>query len=670
MRAILDAAGPDFEFRIRDFDHHQFYVLSCCIILNDFYGTALDFSRPLFLDIPAANGVTRHYRILYNAKDLEIIPTEKALKLQPDEISELLSNYYDIELWKSKFPPDCYILKGFALITLVDVTVENAISIFKEKLLTLHAADFKDSVQSIFRSIFRHPDIEVGFSVVEEAEQRLSTAGLGYSMQSFLLHNNAAEDIRNVLCKPSYHTVMEQKQYFAIADAAGFITKYPESQLVPVLKQHGLGSLILAPVVKNNHIFGVLELTAKNPNELNSINANKLDVIMPFLTDTIERMIAQFTNRIQAVIQTNYTSLHTSVYWKFRQATTQALRVSGLNDPVNLPEIVFDGVYPLYGQVDIKGSSEARNESTRQDLGTQLTMLIKLVTPLTLVSKAGTDFGAVLLQLEKFMQEFAFPVNAGTEQYVMHYLDNFVHGPLDQYDAHVEPDKVVDYFRQTIKTSGSFHHHRRLYDKTVEQINDILAEVLDQQQKSAQEIIPHYFERFKTDGVDFSIYAGPSINPTKNFTPAKLNRLRLWQLRTLCAMEKVHSTEKMNLPYPLEVSTLVLIYSVPLSIRFRMDEKRFDVDGSYNARFEIIKKRIDKAYIKGTLKRLTEPGVLALVYSDPQEAQEYRNYLVQLNKEGYLEPDVEDAPLDDLQGVTGLRALRVRFLRNDQSTGG
>ncbi len=29
-----------------------------------------------------------------------------------------------------------------------------------------------------------------------------------------------------------------------------------------------------------------------------------------------------------------------------------------------------------------------------------------------------------------------------------------------------------------------------------------------------------------------------------------------------------------------------------------MDEKRFDVDGAYNARYEIVKKRIDKAYVK------------------------------------------------------------------------
>ncbi len=44
---------------------------------------------------------------------------------------------------------------------------------------------------------------------------------------------------------------------------------------------------------------------------------------------------------------------------------------------------------------------------------------------------------------------------------------------------------------------------------------------------------------------------------------------------------------------------MLLVHSNPLAIRFRIDEKRFDVDGAYNARYEIIKKRVDKANIKG-----------------------------------------------------------------------
>ncbi len=39
---------------------------------------------------------------------------------------------------------------------------------------------------------------------------------------------------------------------------------------------------------------------------------------------------------------------------------------------VGFGKIAFEDIYPLYGQIDIKGSSEARNFATKQDLTLQL----------------------------------------------------------------------------------------------------------------------------------------------------------------------------------------------------------------------------------------------------------------------------------------------------------
>src|SRR2546428_9519268 len=82
-----------------------------------------------------------------------------------------------------------------------------------------------------------------------------------------------------------------------------------------------------------------------------------------------------------------------------------------------------------------------------------------------------------------------------------------------------------------------------------------------------------------------------------------------------------------QLPVPLEATHLVLVQHAPMSIRFRFDEKRFDVDGAYDIRYEIVKKRIDKALIKGTTERVTQPGKLAIVYGQAGEAAEYRGHL-------------------------------------------
>jgi hypothetical protein len=53
-------------------------------------------------------------------------------------------------------------------------------------------------------------------------------------------------------------------------------------------------------------------------------------------------------------------------------------------------------------------------------------------------------------------------------------------------------------------------------------------------------IFPHYFERFKTDGVEHNLYIGASISSSKPFDLIYLNNLRLWQFQTLCKMELEH----------------------------------------------------------------------------------------------------------------------------------
>ena len=102
-----------------------------------------------------------------------------------------------------------------------------------------------------------------------------------------------------------------------------------------------------------------------------------------------------------------------------------------------------------------------------------------------------------------------------------------------------------------------------------------------------------------------------------------------------------------------------MVQDTPLSIRFRPDERRFDVDGAYDIRHEIIKKRVDKAMIKGRSERLTQPGKIAIVYSQRQEAHEYLEYIDYLQTTGYLKDEIERLELQELQGVSGLKALRV-----------
>src|SRR6185436_12165732 len=119
-----------------------------------------------------------------------------------------------------------------------------------------------------------------------------------------------------------------------------------------------------------------------------------------------------------------------------------------------------------------------------------------------------------------------------------------------------------------------------------------------------------------------------------------LKNLRLWQLMVSCGIALRAEQVKERLPMPLETTHLVLVQHAPLAIRFRFDEKRFDVDGAYDIRYEIVKKRIDKALIKGTNERITQPGKIAIIYSQGSEAIEYRGYIEYLQSLGYLHREI------------------------------
>ncbi|PJJ83316.1 GAF domain-containing protein [Mucilaginibacter auburnensis] len=654
---ILNDAGPDFSINIRDFTEHQYYVLSCCIILSEFYNVHFDFSRPLFYDIPTKDGIVKHYRILYNGDFLEILPTKEAPEITPEQISELIDNYDDLALWKKTFPVDHWTIKGFVIMNLVDVTTESALSTLKEDLLSKQPPQVvKESLQNAFRSIFRLPDIRIGFSRFDMDEGYFNNKAVGLKFDSYIL--GCEMDAR--LSGEPYQCIMHDQTYFAGSDVEKMLLEYPDSKLLKHLHDQGVQSFILAPVIKNDTLLGVLELVSPQKNVLNSVTANKLDIIMPFLVDTIDRKVQEMQNHVQALIQEHYTTLHPSVYWKFKREATNYITETNAGLDYNFKEITFKDVYPLYGQVDIGESSITRNRSVQIDIGNQLKALIAI---LDAAKRPGKDLAIeeLLFDLRTFYDELNTGLRADTEQQIQHYIETRVYTVLRSLPA---KDEVATYFEQADAHTGAFHQQRRNYEKTLSLINQKLINVIDARQAEIQQYFPHYFERFKTDGIEHNMYMGANIAPKLNFKPQDLKRLRLWQLRVIAEMEIEQFELKSILPYQLGVTSLILVFSTPIAIRFRMDEKHFDVDGAYNIRYEVIKKRIDKANIKGTTQRITQQGKITIVYAKAEEEREYKKYIKILQAEGILDKTVEKLEVEDLQGVSGLKALRVGVLHN------
>ena len=668
---IIKAAGTDFEPELRNFDENTMYIMGCSIILNTYYGYNIDFRRPFYYDIPDAKGILRHYRLLYNGDYISIEKGPNAIDITQEDLAELLDNFENIDLWKEKFPPRSWTFKGFVLANLYNATTDVSISEFKTSLIKYdkNIEGFGEGFEDIFRTLFNCQDLKVGYSSYNEEDKKLERAPLN-GINSFVLAQNLISSCNSALCPGSYHTIFTEKKFFAISDVHKYHHMDPSESFYTTLLDQNISSAIFAPITKGNSFLGLLEIVSSTKHALNSVNANKLLDIMPYLEDTVLHSKEETENALELIIQHECTSVHPSVYWKFRQEAKRILQAQqDENNEVSFKDIMFKDVYPLFGQIDIKGSSQARNNAVQKDLLLQLEMAKEIINRVLEYQKLPV-YEELLYRIEKYQSIVEGHLDVDSEQIVLNFFNTDVR-PLFDHLLKTSTDAIknliTDYRSQLDQGMGLIYKYRKDFDQSVLAINKKMAAVLDKKQKEAQAMYPHFYERFKTDGVEHNMYIGESITREESFDKIYLYNLRLWQMQVMCEMENAHYKLSRKLKHPLDVASMILVFNSSLSVRFRMDEKRFDVDGTYNARYEVVKKRVDKAHIKGTKRRITQAGKIAIVYSHKEDEREYMGYVQFLQAKNYLGSTIEIVELEDLQGVTGLKAILVEVLYKSKS---
>jgi hypothetical protein len=657
---IIENAGDDYVLSIRDFEENSMYILSCTFVIAYYYNYNLDFKRPFFYDIPNIHtGETKHYRAVYNGDFFKIIKTKNAPEITQEQILSLLDNFGNIEKWKELFPPESYILKGFGLTTLFDVTQDQMLSNLKENLLKI-GPDSIHKVRQNLATIYNIPDIHFGFTLFDPATKRMRSIEKN-NVTSLILSDSEKTCCSDYFCSGLSETLIHKHEIVAISNIEEYGKATNNNSFYKSLKSKNIQSIILVPLATDNKLYGIMELGSEKKHELNSINANKLKDIVPMFKIASQRAREEHDNKLESIIQENYTSIHPSVKWRFLEAAETHLNlIENGNTSTDLEEIVFENVFPLYGQSDIKGSSTARNIAIQQDLSIQLNAVIKIIDQ-AFDTESLPIYKELIYRTQNHISEIESGLKTGDEQSITNFLTLEVAPILDHFSS-INSDlkqKVSTYKEMINPELKIVYQKRKEYEEYVTVLNNKLASYIDEQQEEAQKMFPHYFERYKTDGVDFNMYIGQSLVEDKKFDNLYLQNLRLWQLKLICELEQIVHELKINSQYSLDIASLILVHSNPLAIKFRMDEKQFDVDGAYNIRYEIIKKRIDKAHIKNTTERITQPDKIAIIYSQDSDKKEYLRYIHYLQSKDFLLNEIEDVELEDLQGISGLRALRI-----------
>ncbi len=570
---------------------------------------------------------------------------------------------FDVEALKSKLPLSNFQFEGMLILRVRDVTEREVLNIIRERLLDIHT--FSDS--AIFRQL------------QEQIQNLLDVPGVQTGLMPFFRLNNhlvfsELHTTSNLVLKKQATTQQETQQAYQYITSTfknsgdtlvlsdineDAILQHP---FAGVLFQYGWRSAIILPLFANNreHLLGVLLIVTDTPGALNRNHVRKIWPAMPLFKLALEKSQENLDHQVDRVIKEQFTAVQDAVEWRFTEAAMTYLTRKNKGERAKIEPIVFNNVYPLYGAIDIRNSSVERSNAIQLDLLKQLNLANDIIQQ----AKAISSFPLLeecTFKIQKYIHAITNILFADEEIAIFNFLKIEVVN-LFKHLSTIMPslEKGINVYFEAINSPVEMvYDHRKEYEETITTINNEVAWFIDEEQKAAQKIFPHYFERFVTDGVEFNIYIGQSIRPDKSFDFFYLKNLKLWQLTTLAkAARLTHSLEK-KLPLPLQTTQLILANSHPISISFRTAERKFDVDGAYNIRYEIVKKRIDKVHIKNTNERFTQPGMLAIVYSQPQEAAEYSEYIEFLRNQQLLKGDIQKYDLEELQGVSGLKGLRI-----------
>ena len=641
-------------------------VVAGMLILNQCYGQGLEIIHRRVVEYKDKHtGLKTFYSLQPSFDYVEVEVVGEKPRLTDAQIRRLLGQPDASEVWLELLPPANFRFRGLQVVQATNTTIEN--SLVKLQLLLMKRESVLNErrlgqMEEIMRDYLSVPDLRLGILALDYPRRR--TVRHSQLIRQDILASKVPDMLAPELGNTIYYeTCVEGKTniYDDLRDC-----RDDNGPLDEMILAEGYKSLVLVPLLgRNRAVIGMIELASSKPYAFHNLVLYRVDALVPLFRQAMRRSRDEMEAKVQTVMRQTFTALDPSVEWRFIEAAAEIIEREQ-SDPEDsspaLPDIRFEDVWALYAQADIVGSSKLRNSAIREDLIIDLSVAEQLLSD-EKVRKIYPLAGKLVYDITELMQVLDENMSPGDEQQVQEFLLVAFKPMFEQLRGLPELSSVVARYLTTLAAARpNGRTKRESYEHSVRAVTGLVTRVISKAQENAQLIVPHYFSKYRTDGVEYNIYAGQSLLQDGNFTMIHLQNLRLWQLQTMIDVTRAVARLETRLPIPMLTAQLIFAFGSQITIQFRMDEKRFDVEGAYNVRYEIIKKRIDKALVRGTEERLTLPNHIAIVYSHHSDEDNYREMLNYLHGTGQLAGEVEQVELEPMQGVDGLSALRVKVI--------
>jgi len=630
------------------------------MILNRFYNyTTILKNEILYAYTNPDTQLTQYYNINADTQFIDITYEGELPELNFELVASQIQDGNEIDHLQEVIPLSKFKFDGFTVISLTDVTLPHAI-------------------EGIRSALVNHTYENEAYEHVIQALKTLAGDGrIEFGLLPFLMVNNKFvfdndKDSQSILINSGKKHELQEELFYALVDdykdhpRPVFFNNLTDEKIqrfpfLDVLRKNDIRSYSFFPIYYNNQLAGVMEIYSKQDLEVDDKLISRLHSALPLLGQLMQYRIEEFNLQMDEVLKDKFTALQPSVQWKFNEVVWDFVKRSkGKKKAQEIETVTFKGLYPLFGAIDIRNSTVERNFALKEDLKVQLAKLSETLTALRLIVHLDL-IDKILFNCKDWLKKIDDFISSSEEALLNEFLELEVYPVLTHIEkGHGGTAEIIgDYFKFINPVHGEAFEHRRTLETSMQFINNAVGEYLEEAQKTLQSSYPCYFAKFRTDGVEYDIYIGQDIAPDQPFDLLYLKNIRLWQLTAMVEVARLTNSLVSQMPRALLTTQLIFIHSNPIDISFRNDERRFDVEGAYNIRYEVVKKRIDKVLVKGTAERLTQPGKISLVYFNTYEANEYREYIKYLQEQGFLQDDLETLDLEELQGVSGLKALRV-----------
>ncbi len=629
------------------------------LILDRLYGIPMTIN-PYLYEYIDEKGIKKYVQLTVDFSYVSVRPVADLPKIDFSCVNkrEMLEDA-NIQPLLESIHLDNFVFEGFSMLKFTDATVDFVVDRIQEMIADFTQytrTDFINSLLDKIKSVLDKEDVHCslfpilylnGVPILKEGVAR------NYLLFSDYIDGNL-DNIEDHILK-----YLEAPFVLAYHIHPDFDTK--NEYFVGKIQSLGIRSYVCFPLKHQGELVGFLELHTRGDSELSPPILTRLSPLFPVLTLLGYDLRLRFKNKLETVILQHYTALQPAVQWRFNQAAAKYLKDDdNASEILNLERITFTDVYPLYGGVDVKDSTMLRNLAFRKDNKRHLDRLINLMSYLP--EERYPDMAALksfkrkVVQVEAWLStdnrgEYMHDITAFFQEEVptfvltLSWLDSELDKQIKVYAEHLGANYYQDAFETSLQTVNT------VISKNIGQLNDFI-----------QSKFPSYFEKFRTDGIEYDFYVGQSISPSIAFNPSLLRLFRRQQLISMAQISRQIGELQDNLQVAMETTQLVFVHPNAIDISFRDDERRFDVEGGYNIRYQMIKKRIDKVLIRGTKERLVQPGKIAVVVQGEAEVSILIEDLLSVAALGLIESHVEELILEELQGVSGLRALRVNVI--------